>query len=88
MSSRIKEMRSGLVDKIKAKGSRHNWDHFNSQIGMFAFTGLNKDMVNQLREEYGIYMTMNGRISMAGLNTKNIEYVAEAFHKVTDGQDF
>jgi len=76
------------VDKILANGSKHNWDHFNNQIGMFAFTGLSKDMVNELREKYHIYMTMDGRISMAGLNTNNIDYVAEGFHKVTDGKTF
>jgi aspartate/tyrosine/aromatic aminotransferase len=43
MSGRIKEMRSSLVSKIIANGSKHNWDHFVNQIGMFAFTGLNKD---------------------------------------------
>ena len=59
-----------------------------NQIGMFAYTGLNKDMVNELREKYAIYMTMDGRISIAGLNTKNLAYVAEAFHKVTHGKKF
>jgi len=55
---------------------------------MFAYTGLNKDMVNELRENYAIYMTMDGRISIAGLNTKNLDYVAEAFHKTTTGKQF
>jgi aspartate aminotransferase len=88
MSGRIKEMRSSLVSKIIANGSKHNWDHFVNQIGMFAFTGMNKDMVNELREKYAIYMTMDGRISIAGLNTNNVDYIAEAFHKVTDGKKF
>jgi aspartate aminotransferase len=44
--------------------------------------------VNELREKYGIYMTMDGRISIAGLNTGNLDYVAEAFHKVTHGKTF
>jgi aspartate/tyrosine/aromatic aminotransferase len=88
MSGRIKEMRAALVNAIKANGSKHNWDHFNSQIGMFAFTGLDKDMINELREKYHIYMTMDGRISIAGLNTHNVERIAEAFHKVTDGKKF
>jgi len=55
---------------------------------MFAFTGLNKDMVNELREKYAVYMTMDGRISLAGLNSHNIDYVAECFHKVTTGKSF
>jgi aspartate/tyrosine/aromatic aminotransferase len=88
MSGRIKEMRASLVSKILANGSKHNWDHFISQIGMFAFTGMDKDMINELRAKYHIYMTMDGRISMAGLNTGNVEYVARAFHEVTDGKRF
>jgi aspartate/tyrosine/aromatic aminotransferase len=50
---------------------------------MFAYTGLTKDMVNKLRSKYGIYMTAEGRISICGLNTHNLEYVSEAFHAVT-----
>jgi len=55
---------------------------------MFAYTGLNKDQVNELREKYAIYLTQDGRISISGLNTKNLAYVAEAFHKVTHGKTF
>ena len=40
MSGRIKEMRSGLVDRIKGHGNPHDWSHVTDQIGMFAFTGL------------------------------------------------
>ena len=55
---------------------------------MFAYTGLNKTMVDELREKYAIYMTADGRISIAGLNTGNLAYVAEAFHAVTKGKKF
>ena len=55
---------------------------------MFAFTGLNKEMVDQLRNEYAIYMTMDGRISIAGMNTGNLDYIADAFHKVTKDKKF
>lgn len=55
---------------------------------MFAFTGLTKDMVTTLRNEESIYMTMDGRISIAGLNTGNLDQVADAFHKVTKDSKF
>lgn len=55
---------------------------------MFAFTGLSKEMVEQLKNEYAIYMTTDGRISIAGLNTKNLDYVADAFNKVTKDKQF
>ena len=53
---------------------------------MFAFTGLSKEMCEELTSEYSIFLTMNGRISVAGLNDSNVKYVAEAIHVVTDGK--
>ncbi len=88
MSGRIKDMRAGLKKNLIALGNEHNWDHITSQIGMFAFTGLNKAQVDELREKYAIYMTADGRISIAGLNTSNLNYIAEAFHAVTKGKKF
>jgi len=88
MSGRIAEMRAALTEKLTAIGNEHNWDHITDQIGMFAFTGLTKDMVDELREKYAVYMTGDGRISLAGLNTGNVDYVAECFHKVTHGKTF
>lgn len=83
MSGRIKEMRSSLVTKLAQHGSKHDWSHVTSQIGMFAYTGLSSDQVEQLKKDYHIYMTSDGRISIAGLNTKNIDYISEAFHQVS-----
>jgi len=88
MSGRMAEMRAGLVNKLKELGNEHDWSHVTNQIGMFAYTGLNKDQVNELREKYAIYMTMDGRISIAGLNSGNLEYVAKGFHDVTVGKTF
>ena len=53
---------------------------------MFAYTGLSQDMVVDIRDSRHVYMTMDGRISIAGLNTSNIDYVAEAMHQVTHGK--
>ncbi len=53
---------------------------------MFAYTGLTPDMVKELREKYHIYLVNSGRISIAGINTGNVKYIAEAFHAVTNGK--
>ncbi|RHZ48496.1 aspartate aminotransferase [Aspergillus thermomutatus] len=82
MSGRIVEMRKGLRERLEAKGTPGNWDHITSQIGMFSFTGLTEAQVKILREKWHVYMTKNGRISMAGLNTNNIDYFAEAVNSV------
>lgn len=87
MASRIKDMRNLLVEKLKDAGSSHDWSHITSQIGMFAFTGMSKEMCDELTDKYYIFLTKDGRISLAGLNDKNVEYVAKAIHSVTDGKD-
>ena len=83
MSERITTMRKALYDGIIAKGSKNNWDHIVRQIGMFAYTGLNLDQVKRLKSEFHIYLTDDGRISISGLNTKNVDYVSQAFHEVS-----
>ncbi|PVV04324.1 hypothetical protein BB560_001173 [Smittium megazygosporum] len=84
MSGRIIDMRKSLRDHLENDfNSKLKWNHITDQIGMFCFTGLKPEQVDRIRSEYHIYMTRNGRISVAGLNTKNVKYVAEAFHAVT-----
>jgi aspartate aminotransferase len=83
MAGRIKKMRSSLVQKLKEQGSTHDWSHITNQIGMFAYTGLQKEQCELLIKNHSIFLTMNGRISVAGLNEKNVEYVAKCFHEVT-----
>lgn len=85
MANRIKEMRTKLVQKLQEAGSTHDWSHITQQIGMFAFTGLTEAMCKRLTDEFSIFLTSNGRISMAGLNDGNIEYVSTAIHVVSDG---
>ncbi|KAF8456049.1 pyridoxal phosphate-dependent transferase [Kalaharituber pfeilii] len=82
MSGRIIDMRKALHDKLVKLGTPGDWSHITKQIGMFSFTGLTESQVLRLREEYHVYLTKNGRISMAGLNTRNIEYFATAVDKV------
>ena len=86
MSSRIQSMRSRLVTALKEAGSQHDWSHVTRQIGMFAFTGLTLEMCRQLTDKYFIFLTVNGRISIAGLNESNVDYVARSIHAVSDGK--
>ncbi|MCJ1314794.1 Aspartate aminotransferase, cytoplasmic [Xylographa vitiligo] len=82
MSGRIIDMRTALRDNLEQLGTPGSWKHITEQIGMFSFTGLTEKQVLKIREEAHVYMTKNGRISMAGLNTGNVEYVAKAMDKV------
>jgi len=82
MSHRILSMRVALSDTLKEKNTPGDWSHILKQIGMFTYTGLSTPQVEQLISRFHIHMLKNGRISMAGLNSSNVKYVAEAIHTV------
>ncbi|KAK7498148.1 hypothetical protein BaRGS_00010736 [Batillaria attramentaria] len=83
MADRIISMRTQLRDGLKKEGSSRNWQHITDQIGMFCFTGLNSSQVERLTKEFSVYLTKDGRISVAGLSSKNVGYLAKAMHEVT-----
>ncbi|CAO3649742.1 unnamed protein product [Mucor fragilis] len=82
MSTRIIEMRKALYNNLIQLGTPGTWNHITDQIGMFSFTGLKASQVKTLKEKYHIYMTENGRISMAGVSTTNVDYLAKAIDDV------
>lgn len=83
MADRIILMRKLLRAELEKLGSPHNWQHITDQIGMFCFSGLSPEQVDRLTSEFHIYLTRNGRISMAGVTTKDIPYLAKAIHQVS-----
>jgi len=83
MADRIISMRTKLVDNLKQLGSKKDWSHINKQIGMFCFTGLTPEQVDKISAEHHVYLTRNGRISIAGITSKNVEHLAKAIHAVT-----
>lgn len=84
MADRINSMRKQLRGKLEELGSSRNWDHVTKQIGMFAYSGMSKEEVQALRDKHHIYCTLDGRISMAGVTSKNVDYIAEAIFDVTE----
>jgi len=82
MRVRIKAMRQKLVDGLKAAGVKQDMGFITSQIGMFSYSGLSKDQMVRLRNEFGVYGTDTGRMCVAALNSKNIDYVCQAIAKV------
>lgn len=82
MADRIISMRTKLVENLKATGSKRDWSHITSQIGMFCFTGLTPEQVEKLTADHHIYLTRNGRISVAGVTSNNVSYLAESITKV------
>jgi aromatic-amino-acid transaminase len=82
MRVRIKAMRQKLVDGLKAAGVKQDMGFITSQIGMFSYSGLTKDQMVRLRNEFGVYGTDTGRMCVAALNSKNIDYVCASIAKV------
>lgn len=78
MRERIRSMRASFVAKLKEAGTAQDFGFINMQRGMFSYTGLTAAQVEKLRSEYGIYAASTGRICVAALNTKNIDYVVKA----------
>ncbi|RDI21405.1 amino acid aminotransferase [Pseudacidovorax intermedius] len=82
MRVRIKAMRQKLVDGLKAAGVEQDMSFITSQIGMFSYSGLTKDQMVRLRNEFGVYGTDTGRMCVAALNSKNIDHVCASIAKV------
>ncbi|MDR2332717.1 aspartate/tyrosine/aromatic aminotransferase [Diaphorobacter ruginosibacter] len=82
MRVRIKAMRQKLVDGLKAAGVKQDMSFITTQIGMFSYSGLSKDQMIRLRSEFGVYGTDTGRMCVAALNSKNVEYVCKAIAAV------
>jgi len=82
MRLRIIAMRKTLVDVLSTALPGKNFDYLLKQRGMFSYTGLSAQQVDRLREEFGIYLVGSGRICVAGLNSNNVQQVAQAFAAV------
>lgn len=99
MADRIITMRQSLKDGLAKEGSSRNWEHITDQIGMFCYTGLKPDQVGvmsrrcsstdlfsqveRMIKEFSVYLTKDGRISVAGVTSKNVGHLAHAMHEVT-----
>jgi aromatic-amino-acid transaminase len=82
MRTRIRAMRGELVEKIHARVSGADFSFVLRQRGMFSYSGLTREQVQRLREEFGVYAVESGRICVAALNSSNIGYVADAIAQV------
>jgi aromatic-amino-acid transaminase len=81
MRERIKAMRKRLVDNIQSRLPGADFGFVLKQRGMFSYSGLTREQVQRLREEHSIYAIDTGRICVAALNSKNVDYVADAIAK-------
>ena len=82
MRERIKAMRQGLADGLKAQGVTQDFGFVTSQRGMFSYTGLSQAQVDRLREEFAVYAIGTGRVCIAALNSHNLPYVCQSIAAV------
>jgi len=82
MRDRIKLMRTRFVEGLKSRGVARDFGFVARQRGMFSFTGLTAAQVERLRSEFGIYAVSSGRICVAALNSRNIDYTCDAIAAV------
>ncbi|GAX73929.1 hypothetical protein CEUSTIGMA_g1379.t1 [Chlamydomonas eustigma] len=78
MAGRINRVRGELRAALESKYPGKDWSFVTSQIGMFSFTGLSPAQVDNMTKKWHIYMTKDGRISLAGLNSAKVGYLADA----------
>lgn len=83
MAERIISMRTLLRDGLAKEGSIKDWGHITDQIGMFCFTGMTPEQVDNITAKHSVYLTRDGRISVAGITSKNVGHLAMAIHDVT-----
>ncbi|MDO2947218.1 amino acid aminotransferase [Aeromonas simiae] len=82
MRVRIREMRELLVAKLAERGVNQDFSFIARQNGMFSFSGLSKEQVARLKDEFAIYIVGSGRISVAGITRANIDPLCDAIAKV------
>jgi aspartate aminotransferase len=82
MRDRIGGMRQLLVDKLAANGVTRDFSFITTQNGMFSFLGIDKDQIQRLQDEFGVYIVGSSRINVAGVSSANVDYLTQSIAKV------
>jgi aromatic-amino-acid transaminase len=82
MRERIQRMRGLFVEKLAQKGVKRDFSFIKRQNGMFSYSGIALEQVRKLRSDFGLYIVDSGRICLAALNEKNVDYVTDSIAKV------
>lgn len=85
MRERINGLRRLLVEKLDARGVPRDFSFIEAERGMFSFLGIGKDKIIELRERFHVYMVESSRVNIAGINSSNVDYVADSIAAVLKG---
>lgn len=78
MRLRILEMRRSFASTLREMIPDRDFSFIEKQRGMFSYSGLSKDVITTLRERFHIHALDSGRICVAAMNTRNIEYICRS----------
>jgi len=78
MRDRLNGLRRLLVDELAKRKTATDFSFIANECGMFSFLGISKEQVVRLREEFHVYMVESSRINIAGVNSKNVDYIADS----------
>ena len=82
MRSRLQDMRVLLNDALQKKAPDHDFSHLVRAHGMFCFLGINKEQIQRLKTDFGVYMVDSSRMNVAGITAENVEYLADSITAV------
>jgi aromatic-amino-acid transaminase len=82
MRERIVTLRHALIERLAIHAPHVDFGFMLRQRGMFSYSGLTKEQVARLRNEFSVYAIDSGRICVAALNARNTDYVARAIAAV------
>ena len=80
----MNSMRFLLKSQLEEKITSKKWDHIKNQNGMFCFSEIPSEIIDIMKNDHSIYMTNDGRISIAGINKRNIDYITDSIKKSFD----
>ncbi|HTP96556.1 MAG TPA: amino acid aminotransferase [Burkholderiales bacterium] len=82
MRERIHKTRREFVDKLHERVPNVDFSFITRQRGMFSYSGLQREVVIQLRDAYSVYAVESGRICVAAINSRNVDYVVDSIAKI------
>jgi aspartate aminotransferase len=78
MAGRIARVRKELQVALEQRDPKRDWSFVTRQQGMFSFTGMTPAQVDRMTTKHAVFMTRDGRISLAGLSSAKVAYLADA----------
>ncbi|KAL8920834.1 MAG: hypothetical protein Q9208_006006 [Pyrenodesmia sp. 3 TL-2023] len=82
MARELRWRRGRLRGLLEGMGTNGDWSYVEEQVGLFWYTGFSGKQIELLREKFHVYVQLDGRLSIGGLNSSNIEYVAQSIDAV------